>query len=52
MMMVVDYLEQVRVRAYYLWCERERDGTPGTAEEDWLLAEAEVMAALMEDRSA
>jgi len=34
--------EDVRLRAYYLYLERERDGQKGTAVDDWLLAEAEL----------
>jgi Protein of unknown function (DUF2934) len=34
--------EAVRLRAYYLYLERERDGHSGTETDDWLLAEAEL----------
>ena len=47
-----DYIETVRTRAYFLWAEREEAGIPGDALDDWLQAEAEVGAELMEDRSA
>jgi hypothetical protein len=51
-MMVVDYVEQIRQRAYAIWQARVRDGEPGDAVTDWLEAEAEVGAELMADRSA
>ncbi len=33
--------EDIRLRAYYLFLERKREGRPGSAEDDWRLAEAE-----------
>ena len=33
--------EEIRLRAYYLYLQRERDGQEGTATDDWLRAEAE-----------
>lgn len=47
----VDYVETIRTRAYGLWLVRVSDGTPGDAIEDWLQAEAEVGAELMEGRT-
>jgi hypothetical protein len=46
-----DFIDSVRLRAYFLWCEREEAGILGDALDDWLQAEAEVGAELMEDRS-
>jgi Protein of unknown function (DUF2934) len=31
--------DQIRLHAYYLYLEREREGRPGTALDDWLRAE-------------
>ncbi len=34
--------DQIRLRAYYLSLDREREELPGSPEDDWLLAEAEL----------
>jgi hypothetical protein len=34
--------ERIAIRAYEIWQKREEDGTPGTAEHDWFLAEREL----------
>ncbi len=39
--MLIDYTEWIRVRAYYLGLERTRNGWAGNAESDWLKAEGE-----------
>jgi Protein of unknown function (DUF2934) len=33
--------DQIRLHAYYLYLEREREGQPGSELDDWLRAEAE-----------
>jgi hypothetical protein len=35
--------EHIRLRAYYLYLEPEREGQPGTALDDWLRAEADLV---------
>ena len=34
--------EDIRLRAYYLYLERQEAGLEGTAADDWILAEAEL----------
>ena len=36
-------LHRISVRAYFLSLQREKDGTPGTPESDWLSAEQEQL---------
>jgi hypothetical protein len=47
---MTDYIETVRTRAYFLWCEREAAGIPGDALDDWLQAEEEIGEELMAGR--
>ncbi len=42
--------QQIRMRAYELFEERERNAEWGTAEQDWLRAEAEVRG--LDDKTA
>jgi hypothetical protein len=41
-MTVLSPEEKIRQRAYELYCQRLRDGREGSAESDWLQAEAEL----------
>ena len=40
--MYTDFQEEIRRRAYKIWEERRKYDTPGSDEEDWLRAEAEL----------
>lgn len=41
----LDPLENIRERAFALYLERQKNGTAGTAESDWLAAETEMSSA-------
>jgi hypothetical protein len=41
--------QAIRLRAYELFCDRTAAGRAGTAEDDWLAAEAEVCARIGKD---